>query len=124
LGPFKVLEYLPDTNNYKLHLPPRIAGQKPYFHVSSLKEYRENDPDRFKSRRIDKPAPMLIDYPEEWEAEQILDYRCQNNRHKFLVDRQGYERADDSWEPIENLAHLLELIQGYWDANHAPAPTP
>jgi len=37
-GPFKVLEHLPDTDNYKLHLPPRMARQKPYFHVSSLKE--------------------------------------------------------------------------------------
>jgi len=37
-GPFKVLEHLPDTDNYKLHLPPRMACQKPYFHVSSLKE--------------------------------------------------------------------------------------
>jgi len=48
-GPCKVLEHLLDTDNYRLHLPPRMARQKPYFHVSSLKEYRENDPDRFKS---------------------------------------------------------------------------
>ena len=59
-GPFKVLEHLPDTDNYKLHLPVRINSQKPYFHVSSLKEYRENDPDRFKSGRMDKPAPVTI----------------------------------------------------------------
>jgi hypothetical protein len=123
-GPFKVLEHLPDTDNYKLHLPPRMARQKPYFHVSSLKEYRENDPDRFKSRRMDKPAPILIDNAEEWEADQILDYRRQNNRHEFLVHWKGYERADDSWEPIENLDHSLELIQEYWDANHPAEPTP
>ena len=49
--------------------------QKPFFHVSSLKEYRENDSDRFASRRIDKPALILIDNAEEWEAEDILDYR-------------------------------------------------
>jgi len=75
-GPFKVLEHLPDTNNYKLHLPPRMARQKPYFHVSSLKEYREHDPDRFKSCRIDKPAPILINNAEAWtrKAELILDY--------------------------------------------------
>ena len=83
--PFKVLEHLPDTANYKLHLLPRMARQKPYFHVSSLKKYRENDPYRFKSCRIDKPAPILIDNAEEWEAEQILDYRHQNNRPEFLV---------------------------------------
>jgi len=37
-GPFKILEYLHDTDNYKLHLPPLMARQKPYFHVSSLKK--------------------------------------------------------------------------------------
>jgi len=62
-----------------------MARQKPYFHVSSLKEYRRKDSYRFKSRRMDKPAPILIDNAEEWEAEEILDYRRQNNRHEFLV---------------------------------------
>jgi len=95
-GPFKILEHLPDTDNYKLHLPPRMARQKPYIHVSSLSEYRENDRDRFKSRRMDNPAPILIDNAEEWEAEQILNYRRQNNRHKFLVHLKGYEGAGDS----------------------------
>jgi len=123
-GPFKVLEHLRDTDKYKLHLPPKMARQKPYFHVSSLKEFRENDPDRFKSRRMDKPASILIDNAEEWEAELILDYRRQNNRYEFLVHWKGYERADDSWEPIENLQHSLELIQEYWDTNHPAEPTP
>ena len=50
-GPFKVLEHLPDTANSKLQLPPRMDRQKAYFHVSSFKEYRENDPDRFKSSK-------------------------------------------------------------------------
>ena len=101
-----------------------MARQKPYFHVSSLKEYRENDPNRFKSHRMDKPAPILIDNAEEWKAEQILDYGRQNNRHEFLVHWKGYQRADDSWEPIENLDHSLELIQESWDANHPAEPTP
>jgi len=90
-----------------------MACQKPYFHVFSLKEYTENDLDRFKSRRMDKPAPILIHNAEEGEAEQILDYRRQHNRHEFLVHWKGYERADNSWEPIENLDHSLELIQEY-----------
>ena len=64
-----VLEHLPDTDNYKLQLLPRMACQKLDFQVSSLKEYRENHPNRFKSRRMDKPAPILIDNAEVWEAE-------------------------------------------------------
>ena len=92
--------------------------------MTSLKEYRENNTDRFASRRMDKPAPILIDNAEEWEAEDILDYRLQNNRHEFLVHWKGYERADDSWEPIENLEHSLELIHEYWNANHPIQPSP
>jgi len=124
LVPFKVLEHQPNTDNYKQHLPPRMARQKPWPHISSLKEYKENNPDRFKSRRMDKPAPNLIDNAEEWEAEQLLNYRRQNNRYELLVQWKGNERADNSWEPIENLDHSLELIQEYWNANHPAEPTP
>ena len=73
---------------------------------------------------MDKPAPILIDNPEEWEAQDILDYCLQNNRHEFLVHWKGYKRTDDSWEPIDNLEHSLELIQEYWNANHPTEPTP
>ena len=101
-----------------------MGRQKRFFDVSALKEYRENHPDRFPSRRMDKSAPILVDNAEEWEAGNIQDYHLQNNRHEFLVLWKGYERADDSWEPIENLEHFLELIQEYWNANHPTEPTP
>jgi len=73
---------------------------------------------------MDKPAPILIDNAEEWEADQILDNRRQNNMSEFVVHWKGYERADDSREPIENLDHSLQLIQEYWEANHPAEPTP
>jgi len=73
---------------------------------------------------MERPAPNLIDNAEESEAEQILNYRRQNNRHEFLVHWKGNKRADNSWEPIENLDHSLELIQESWDTNHPAEPTP
>ena len=36
----------------------------------------------------------------------------------------GYDQVDNSWEPIENLDHSLELIQEYWDANNPAEATP
>jgi len=101
-----------------------MACQKPYFNASSLKGYRENDPDRLKSHRMDTQAPILIANEEEWEAEQILDYRRQNNRHELRVHWKGYKRADDSREAMENLDHSLDLIQEYWEANQRAEPTP
>ena len=73
---------------------------------------------------MNKPAPIPIYNAEEREAEDILDYRLQNNCHEFLVHWKGYERADNSWEPIENLEHSLELIQEDWNTNHPIEPTP
>ena len=95
-GPVTVARHDPDTDNYKLTLPRSMDRQKPFLHVSSLNEYSENDPDRFAYRRMDKPAPILINNAEEWEAEDILDYHLQNNRHESLVHWKDYERADDS----------------------------
>ena len=63
-------------------------------------------------------APILINNAEEWEAEDILDYRLQNNRHEFLVHWKGYERADDSWEPIENLEHSLDRKSTRLNSSH------
>jgi len=123
-GPLKDLQHLPDTDNYKLHLTPRMARHKPYFHVSSLKEYSENDPNRFKSGKIGKPAPLLMNNPEEWEADHKLDYRRQYNRHEFLLYSKAFEQADGSWKPITNLDHSLDLIQEDSDANHVAEPTP
>jgi len=40
-----------------------------------------------------------------------------------MVYVKGYERADYSWEPFENLYHSLELIQEFRDANHPAGPT-
>ena len=73
---------------------------------------------------MDKPAAILINNTEEWEAGDIPDYPLQNSRHEFLVHGKGYETADDSWEPIENLEYSVELIQEYWNANHPTEPTP
>jgi len=73
---------------------------------------------------MDKPAPIVINNSEEWEAKQVLNYRRQNNRHEFLVHWKAYARAEDSWEPVANLDHSLELIQEYCDANHPAEPTP
>jgi len=32
---------------------------------------------------------LLMDNAEEWEADQILDYRHQHNRHEFRVHWKG-----------------------------------
>ena len=41
--------------------------------VDLVTNTERKNPDRFASRIIDKPAPLVIKNLEEWEAEDILD---------------------------------------------------
>jgi transposase InsO family protein len=123
-GPYKVITHDPSTGNYKLDLPKKMHRQSPWFHVSSLKKYNENDPQRFEARHMNQPKPLLIEDNEEWIVEEILDYRIQNNRHEFLVKWEGYERTENTWEPAENLENAQDLVQEYWNTNHSEEPMP
>ena len=64
-GPVTIAGLDPDTNKHKLTLPWPMDCQRRFFHVSKQNEYHENIPHRLASRRMDKPAPILIDNAEE-----------------------------------------------------------
>jgi transposase InsO family protein len=124
-GPFAIKEFNEDTEDYKLDLGYRYRRQKPWFHVSVLKQYHENDDTKFPTRRFTRPEPMIIDNEPEWEVESILDHRTQQNRHEFLIHWKDFPTDDDSWEPIENLEGAQELIAEYWETNgEAGMPIP
>jgi hypothetical protein len=95
-GPFSISEYDAYTQNYKLDLGARYKRQKPWFHSSVLKLYQENDNDKFPSRTFSRPEPTFIESKEEWEVQQILDHRLQQNRHEFHIRWKGYSPEDDS----------------------------
>jgi hypothetical protein len=116
-GPFSIIQYDPETQNYKLDLGNRYKRQKPWFHSSVLKLYHENDEDKFPSRKFTRPEPLIINKEEEWEVSEILDHRLQQNRHEFLVRWKGYPPEDDSWEPLENLEGATEMVGEWWTAN-------
>jgi hypothetical protein len=123
-GPFSISEYDAYTQNYKLDLGARYKRQKPWFHSSVLKLYQENDNDKFPSRTFSRPEPIFIESQEEWEVQQILDHRLQQNRHEFLIRWKGYPPEDDSWEPLENLKGSQEAIAEFWKENQMENEAP
>jgi len=117
-------EYDAYTQNYKLDLGARNKRQKPWFHSSVLKLYQENDNDKFPSRTFSRPEPIFIESQEEWEVQQILDHRLQQNRHEFLIRWKDYPPEDDSWEPLENLKGSQEAIAEFWKENQMENEAP
>ena len=70
----------------------------PWFHISNLTKYTNNDTIK-KKRAIIKEK-----YPEtrEYEVKKILAHRYVRGRLQYLVSWVGYGNEHNSWEPIEN----------------------
>ena len=46
-------------------------------------------------------------------VEQLLNRKTLSGRTYYLVRWQGHSSADDSWEPVEHLAHCPERVAEY-----------
>jgi hypothetical protein len=49
----------------------------------------------------------------EYIVEQLLNSKSLRGRTYYLVRWQGHASADDSWEPVEHLAHCQERVAKY-----------
>lgn len=117
VGPFKVLQRV-NPVAYKLELPASLKIH-PVFHASLLKAY-------LPGRVSPPPPPEIVDDEFEWEVEAVLAHKeVQTGRKKnrartpvfkrqYLVKWLGYDEANNTWEPEENLANSSELIAEYW----------
>ena len=108
VGPYQVLERVGNVA-YRLDLPSEMK-MHPVFHVSLLKPWVEGD------RQQPPPPRLLMDGQLVWTVDRILDHRSgkRKNLKEFLVRWEGYDKANDSWEPEANILDPT-LVQDYWD---------
>lgn len=58
---------------------------------------------------------------DEFIVEAILDRRLSNGGHEYLVKWKGYPKSESTWEPLDNLMNVLDLVQQFneqWDEIH------
>jgi hypothetical protein len=110
IGPFKILNFVGESNlAVKLDLPPSMKLH-PVFHVSLLEPYyASNIPGRSQT----PPPPIEVDGQDEWVVKEVLDSRVQRNKLQYFVEWEGYGEADRTWEPSENLENCPDLVNDY-----------
>src|ERR1700733_9699912 len=99
----------------ELDLPAVMSRRFNKFHISRLREWKE-DPARFPTRRqINRPVAEVIDREEEeWVVEGVLADRLFDNREvQYLVLWKGYPVEDATWEPAVNLTNARETVEAY-----------
>jgi hypothetical protein len=68
-------------------------------------------PDYPRNDRQGPPGPVDdVGQEGEYVVEQRLNRRAIRGREHYLVQWQGHDPADDSWEPEEHLTYCSELV--------------
>jgi transposase InsO family protein len=114
IGPYTLLEQHSPVS-FRVELPPTMKIHD-VFHVDRFQEYKPS-PEALGPRAPAMPPPEIIDGEEEYEAEGILEYRRRRRQHQFLILWKGYPRSSATWEPLGNLSHCLELVEGFKTAH-------
>ena len=107
-GPYKVLERVGSVA-YRLDLPAELKWH-PVFYVSMLHPWTE-------SKRLQAPPQgLLLNGQQVWTVNRILDHCAEKRRNlkEFKIRWEGFEEANDSWEPEANI-HDPKIVQDYWD---------
>lgn len=106
-GPYKVLEKV-GKRAYRLDLPATIKVH-PVFHVSLLEK---DNPDNWE--RTPQPLPpVFVDGEEEWEVDKIVNSKTDRGKRKYLVRWKGFGISGDTWEPLEHLTGVEDLIEKF-----------
>jgi hypothetical protein len=103
VGPF-LIEEQRGPQNYRLQLP-KDAKIHPVFHVSLLEPADKDTPLQTTFHYQDQEEP-----PETWyDVERIYCW----DGHSYLIKWKNYLDSHCTWEPPENLAHCLSILQEF-----------
>jgi hypothetical protein len=103
VGPF-LIEEQRGPQNYRLQLP-KDARIHPVFHISLLEPADKDTPLQTTFHYQEQEEP-----PENWyDAEKILSW----DGREYLIKWKNYPNSESTWEPPENLAHCLSLLQEF-----------
>ena len=80
------------------------------FHASLLLPYKETEAH---GPNFVRPPPELIEGQEEYNVKEIRDYKWIDGDWKYHIKWEGYEEAENTWEPESNLEHSKELVEKF-----------
>ena len=92
-GPYKVIKC---DNDWDFTLEHLVTGKSFHAHSSRMKYYCDKDLD------VTVDLKYQITHDEmRYKVEKILDYEFQDNEHKLLIQWQGFDKEESTWEPLE-----------------------
>ena len=108
LGPFSVVKQI---NNIAFHLE-LLPSMKIHaiFHISLLEPYKESSI----LSKFQVLPPIEIEGQEEFEVSEILNSRIIQRKLEFLIQWQGCDVRERTWQPVANFCNTPKMIQEFY----------
>ena len=112
IGPYRIVKQVNDVA-YELELPKNLRLHD-VFHASQLKLYHPRE-----GGYRPPPPELTTDGSLEYEVDGILSHRVRScgrgrrTRLEYLVHWRGYDPANDTWEPEDNLVNCPGMLMKY-----------
>jgi hypothetical protein len=112
VGPYRVQKALPECSDYELELPEELASRRVHnrFHVSLLRPYVASSDTLFPNRSVPGPYDFGAPATDEWQVDEILAHRWEDNSVDFLVK---WTQGDTTWESFRAVK-LLSALDDYY----------
>src|SRR5258705_8849118 len=103
IGPSKIIKVV-SRHAYKLEYPKGIRMHN-VVHTSPLKPFKSWDNDEME---IDDEEKDLF-----FDVDKIVDSKRFGKVIKYRVRWKGYDETDDTWEPLENVSKVIDLVKDF-----------
>ena len=124
IGPYPIVEANPETSNYRLGLPTKLAkcGIHNNFHVSLLRKHHPNNDALFPMRSMAEPYDFGEPSDVEWLVDKITGHHWDGRKLLFHIK---WNLGDTTTEPYNSCKDLTALdryleLQGVSDWRKLP----
>jgi len=107
IGPYMVRKIVSE-NVVELKLPVSLRIY-PVVNVRRIVKYQE----QIKGQKKILPPSIKVASDKEHEVEKILDKRERRGKPKYLVRWKWYTVKEDTWEVLENLKNIRDLVEEF-----------
>jgi KaiC/GvpD/RAD55 family RecA-like ATPase len=113
-GPFQITDVHKEASTVTIDVPTQ-PNAFPTYHTSHIKPFMANDAEKYPSRTLAEPGPIMVDGVEEYTVEKIITHRKIGRGYQYRVQFTGWGPEQERWIAGKELEDN-EALDLYWES--------